>query len=384
MSLGERVDELVPEQRDFPSRLHHPRVAARIGAWLGICFFVAFATGVLSHLAQDPNSWLPAQPTWGYRLTQGVHVAAGTAAVPLLLAKLWTVYPRFWIRPPKDSKALALHAAERGSIGLLVAAAIFQLATGLMNSSQWYPWSFSFRATHFAVAWVAVGALALHIAVKLPVIRAAYEPEPPEDAEPEGDGLSRRGLVRTAGLASVAAVVLTAGSTVPWLRKVSVFGVRSGNGPGGVPINKSAKAAGVTASATDPAYRLAIAYGDRSLSLARADLAAMTQRTSGLPIACVEGWSAHGEWTGVRLRDLLDLVGAPRGATVEVTSLQASGPFRVTHLPGQFADDDLTLIALGLDGEALSIDHGYPARLIAPNRPGVLQTKWVSRLEVQT
>ena len=30
----------------------------------------------------------------------------------------------------------------------------------------------------------------------------------------------------------------------------------------------------------------------------------------------------------------------------------------------------------------LHIDHGYPARLIAPNRPGVQQTKWVARLEV--
>ena len=26
--------------------------------------------------------------------------------------------------------------------------------------------------------------------------------------------------------------------------------------------------------------------------------------------------------------------------------------------------------------------HGFPARLIAPNRPGVLQTKWVARLDV--
>ena len=41
-----------------------------------------------------------------------------------------------------------------------------------------------------------------------------------------------------------------------------------------------------------------------------------------------------------------------------------------------------TLLALGLDGESLSIDHGYPARIIAPNRPGVLQTKWVDRIEV--
>ena len=374
-----------PEQRDFRSRLHHPRVAARLGAWLGICFFVAFATGVISHLAQQPDSWLPSRPVWGYRVTQGLHVAAGTACVPLLLAKLWTVYPRFWIRPPKAARELALHAAERASIGVLVAAAIFQLATGLANVTTWYPWSFSFRATHFAVGWVAIGALVVHIAVKLPVVRAALAPPAsgePAEPEPPGDALSRRGFVRTAGLTSVAAVLLTAGGTVPWLRRVSLFSARTGDGPQGVPINKSARAAAVTASATDPAYRLEVAYGDRAVSLSRDDLLGMPQRTSGLPIACVEGWSAHGDWTGVRLRDLLDAVGAPRGATIEVTSLQERGPVRVTHLPGQFADDDLTLLALALGGEPLSIDHGFPCRLIAPNRPGVFQTKWVRRLEV--
>ena len=270
----------VPEQRDFPSRLHHPSVAARVGAWLGICFFVAFATGVISHLAQQPDSWLPSRPVWGYRLTQGLHVAAGTACVPLLLVKLWTVYPRFWIRPPRPRRDLLLHAAERASVGVLVAAAVFQLATGLANVTTWYPWSFSFRPTHFAVAWVVTGALVVHIAVKLPVVREALATSADED-EPAGDGLSRRSLVRTAGVASAAAVLLTAGGTVPWLRKVSVFSARSGEGPQDVPVNKSARAAGVTATATDPAYRLEIAYADRSTSLSRDDLLAMTQRTVG-------------------------------------------------------------------------------------------------------
>ena len=32
---------------------------------------------------------------------------------------------------------------------------------------------------------------------------------------------------------------------------------------------------------------------------------------------------------------------------------------------------------------ALHLDHGYPLRLIGPNRPGVLQTKWVTRLVVR-
>ena len=51
-------------------------------------------------------------------------------------------------------------------------------------------------------------------------------------------------------------------------------------------------------------------------------------------------------------------------------------------LPGAFADDPLSLLALDLDGDPLSLDHGYPCRLIAPSRPGVLQTKWVRRIEV--
>ena len=80
------------------------------------------------------------------------------------------------------------------------------------------------------------------------------------------------------------------------------------------------------------------------------------------------------------MRDLLGAAGA--GGDVEVTSLQQAGAFRRTLLPRNFADDERTLLALDLAGEPLSLDHGYPCRLIAPNRPGVLQTKWVSRLEV--
>ena len=41
-----------------------------------------------------------------------------------------------------------------------------------------------------------------------------------------------------------------------------------------------------------------------------------------------------------------------------------------------------TLLALEAEGSPLHLDHGYPVRLIAPNRPGVLQTKWVSRIVI--
>ncbi len=35
-----------------------------------------------------------------------------------------------------------------------------------------------------------------------------------------------------------------------------------------------------------------------------------------------------------------------------------------------------------MNGEVLAPDHGFPVRLIGPNRPGVQQTKWVGRIEV--
>jgi len=145
----------IPREDDFRSRLRSPAMAARIGLWLGICFGIAFVTGLISHYAQQPHQPVPfpTRPSWGYQVTQGLHVVAGTAAVPLLLVKLWTVFPKLFSRPPRRLAELLLHGAERVSIAVLVAAAIFQLSTGLANTAQWYPWSFHFRATPIPDLW---------------------------------------------------------------------------------------------------------------------------------------------------------------------------------------------------------------------------------------
>lgn len=407
-----RLTARAPQPSDFTSTLRSPAVAARIGVWLGICFGIAFLTGVYSHIQQVPMPWipLPTRPTWLYRVTQGLHVISGTAAVPLLLVKLWTVYPRLFARlNTRNPRALLLVALERGTIGILVAAAIFQLATGLANSAQWYPWGFAFPATHFAIAWVAIAALLTHIAVKLPVIRTAFahdvddvdEGDPDEVAGPprvhagaapmtsapdtvrHPAPLSRRGLLRLTWVATAVAVVTTAGATVPALRKVSIFGVRTGTGPQGLPVNKSAVAANVVAAASDPNYQLTIKAGSQMKELSRADLEAMPQVSVTLPIACVEGWSASGVWTGVRVADLLRPVSGGTSADVLVTSLQTHGSYIQTLLPANYVADPDTVLALMLNGADLNLDHGFPCRLIAPNRPGVLQTKWVRELEVQ-
>jgi DMSO/TMAO reductase YedYZ molybdopterin-dependent catalytic subunit len=120
------------------------------------------------------------------------------------------------------------------------------------------------------------------------------------------------------------------------------------------------------------------------MRLTRAQLAELPQRTHRLPIACVEGWSRNATWAGVAIADLLALVGADPASVVRVRSLQTRGAFASSELPADFSSDPRTLLALELNGETLDLDHGYPCRIIAPNRPGVLQTKWVTSLEVAT
>jgi Oxidoreductase molybdopterin binding domain len=378
-----------PLRRDvFGSPLRSQKLSAQLGLWLGIAFGVCFLTGLTSHYIQHPPSWFwwPSRPVWLYRVTQGLHVATGLATVPLLGAKLWSVYPKLFTWPPARS---LLHALERGSVAVLVAAALFQLVTGVLNVSRWYTaMPFFFTISHYLTAWLAIGALLVHIAVQLPAIRAGlsrHRPEePPTDLLPTG-GLSRRGLLTTVAASAGVITLATAGETVPALAPVSVLGPRRPTlGPQGLPVNASAAGTGITHLATDPGYRLRLTgpAGTRLLTLA--DLAALPQHTVSLPITCVEGWSADGLWTGVRIADLTVLVGVPDGeAQVLVESLQRGGPYRASVLARPHARDPLTLLAIKLHGQPLALDHGYPARLIAPNRPGVMQTKWVAAITVE-
>jgi hypothetical protein len=374
----------VPRAEDFRSPAHAPAVTSRIGLWLGVAFGLCFLTGLASHLAQQPPGWFswPTRPVSLYQITQGVHVISGIATIPLLLAKLWTVYPRLFIRPPRRPPAAVLtHAAERLSILVLAAAAFFELVTGVFNVAQSYPWRFFFPAAHYAVAWVATGALVIHIGVKLPATKTGLSGRMRDGDRPgPGQATSRRAFLRTTWAAAGVAVLATAGVAVPWLAPISALAWSTGKGPQGLPVNRTAAAAGVRVPA---GWRLEISWPGGAHSLTLAELAALPQRAATLPIACVEGWSATATWTGPRIADLLAAAGAPGGRSIRVDSLERGGRYATSVLPAAHAADPLTLLALKVNGEVLHPDHGYPCRIIAPSRPGVLQTKWVNQLAVQ-
>ncbi len=364
----------------FPSPLRSARLTSLAGVALAVAFGICFLTGVLSHLVQHPPGWFwwPSRPVGLYRVTQGLHVATGLASVPLLGVKLWSVYPRLFAWPPLRDPAAAI---ERLGITALVAGSLFQVVSGVLNVARWYaPMPFFFTAGHYWVAWLTVGGLLAHIGVKLPVVRDALRHPP---APGPAGGISRRGLLGAAGAAAGLITVATVGQTVAPLAPVSLLAPRRPTiGPQGLPVNRTAAGAGVRDMARDPAYRLVVAGPSGRVALSLADLAALPQHTVRLPITCVEGWSATGTWSGVRLRDLAALVGADP-ADAEVESLQERGRYRVSAVAGPHLRDPLTLVALRLGGAPLHLDHGYPARLIAPNRPGVLQTKWLRRITVR-
>ncbi|MBA2609863.1 MAG: molybdopterin-dependent oxidoreductase [Actinobacteria bacterium] len=365
----------------FTSPLHDERLAAWLGAALGITITVCFATGLVSHGIQNPPSWFtwPSRPVNLYRVTQGLHVMMGIASIPLLLAKLWVVYPHFWTWPILRGLTSAV---ERLFVLVLIAGSLLLLSTGVVNIAYWYSvMPFNFVRTHFWTAWLVVGALVVHIGAKTTTTRAAFSRG--RHAPIEGS-LTRRGFLVATGAAAGALALTVVGETVAPLKRLAVLAPRRiGTGPQGVPVNKSAAQAGVVKKAKSDNYRLKIdGKVATPLRLTLADLRALPQHHADLPITCVEGWSAAASWSGPRISDLLEAAGAEAGARVTVQSLQKGGSFATSDLePSHIADPDC-LLALDLGGEALHIDHGFPARLIAPNRPGVLQTKWVARLEV--
>jgi DMSO/TMAO reductase YedYZ molybdopterin-dependent catalytic subunit len=394
------------------SPLRGPWLTSILGSVLLVLFGIVSLTGFLSHAAYEPSlphngivdpstdlpllfDW-PTSPAWLYVLTQGLHVSLGYMVVPVLLAKLWSVMPRLFAWPPFTSPAMAL---ERLSIALLVSSSVFQLATGIANAQYWYPFKFNFVIAHYWGGVIFVGAFLLHFLIKLPVVVRAYrergvikplrddllrtkpEPRDPDGlvaAKPSPPTISRRGLLAFTGAGAGLVLVGNAGQALGGpFRKVAFLAPRRS---GGFPVNKTFAAAAVPRDSIGPAYRLQLRGGDRDVDLSRDQLSGMTQRSESLPIACVEGWSATRAWTGVPLRDLARIAGMPDAEEVLVTSLQPKGVLREISLTGDQIHDPRSLLALQVEGEDLTLDHGYPARIIVPALPGVHNTKWVGTL----
>ena len=383
----------------FTSTLRSTAVTSRIGLVLGIAIALLFVTGLLSHYQYEPWQWLPvpAKPVWGYRLTQGIHIATGTATIPLLLFKLWSVYPNQFRFPPVRS---IRHAIERATVAILVCTALVQVTTGFLNVLNWYPFAWFFPPVHRFLGYVLVGSVLLHIGVKLPDIAYGLKAKVPEAdvlteipwdenpashsnagtlPNPPTPGISRRGMLAAAGAGIGVVVITSVGQTLTPLEPLGLLAARQWTkGPQGVPVNRTADQAQVMAAATAADWVLEV-VGPKPYTLTLADLESRAVHQAQLPISCVEGWSVGATWRGLSLLEIVQQAGGATNSRVQVLSLESVG-YNHSFVEGpQLA---AALLATHINGERLTLDHGYPLRLIAPNRAGVLNTKWLTRIEV--
>jgi DMSO/TMAO reductase YedYZ molybdopterin-dependent catalytic subunit len=405
----------------FRSPLRGPWLTSVFGLVLLVALPIVVVTGLLSYIAYAPQfgqaipgdvGWLrlpaftwPARPSWLYRLTQGLHVGLGLVIIPVVLAKLWSVIPRLFVWPPARSIAQAL---ERLSLVMLVGGVLFEIVTGVLNIQYDYVFGFSFYDAHYFGAWVFIAGFGMHIAVKIPrmvtglrslsvreVLRTNRSDTSPQSPDPDGlvaadpaePTMSRRGALALVGSGVLLVGVLTVGQTLGGASRRAALLLPRGRGlgdsQGDFPVNKTAVAAGIGPETVGASWRLTLRGGPAEVVLDRAALAAMPQSTARLPIACVEGWSTVQTWSGVRLTELARLAGVPTPRAARVASLQRGGAFGAAMLQANQIDHPDALLALRANGTDLSLDHGYPARIIVPALPGVHNTKWVTSIEFE-
>lgn len=127
---------------------------------------------------------------------------------------------------------------------------------------------------------------------------------------------------------------------------------------------------------------------DTPMKFTYADLLALPQEERVVTLCCVSnevGGDLIGNavFRGVMLRDLLDKAGVQAGAE-QVFSTSLDGwtcgfPIEVA-LDGRDA-----MVAIGMNGETLPLEHGYPARLVVPGLYGyVSATKWLAEIKLST
>ncbi|WP_148574116.1 molybdopterin-dependent oxidoreductase [Nocardioides caldifontis] len=126
---------------------------------------------------------------------------------------------------------------------------------------------------------------------------------------------------------------------------------------------------------------------ERELELSYADLLDRGLVERRITLTCVSNpvggeLAGNATWLGVPMHVLLEEAGVRPGADA-VRSLSADGFTAGTPLSVLADPDRGALVAVGMNGEPLPLEHGFPARMVTPGLYGyVSATKWLVELEV--
>jgi DMSO/TMAO reductase YedYZ molybdopterin-dependent catalytic subunit len=120
---------------------------------------------------------------------------------------------------------------------------------------------------------------------------------------------------------------------------------------------------------------------DEPLKLRAPDLERLPRVEQSSRLKCVQCWSARVRWEGFRCAELFKLAG-PRPEATFVRIDCADRYYDCVSM------EDLlharTLFAVGMNGEALTPDHGAPLRLVMPSKYGYRSSKLITKLTFTT
>jgi len=114
---------------------------------------------------------------------------------------------------------------------------------------------------------------------------------------------------------------------------------------------------------------------EKPVTLTYEEILALPKSIADARLTSVSGWSVRGQWGGVRLSDLLALVGPKPEATH--TQFISYREIYTTCIPLDVALKERTLLAYEFDGEPLEAEYGGPVRIFCPYLWGYKSAKSV-------
>jgi DMSO/TMAO reductase YedYZ molybdopterin-dependent catalytic subunit len=248
--------------------------------------------------------------------------------------------------------------------------------------------------------------------------RLKGQPEPPADTAHDGDadqagrGASRRGFFAAAGITAVAAGLAAGGGRLLGAARNNIARAREAirlpspaQAAAVIPEGVQSPVPGVTPWLTpsNEFYRIDTALSvpeinvndwelrvhglvEQELTLTFQDLLDADLIESHVTLTCVSNpvggnLAGNAKWLGLPIREVLARVRPKDGAdmvlSTSIDGFSASTPIEVLQ------DGRDAMLAIGMNGEPLPLEHGYPVRMVVPGLYGfVSATKWVVDLEV--
>ncbi|MGW0035337.1 molybdopterin-dependent oxidoreductase [Gordonia sp. NPDC003376] len=349
--------------------------------------FLAVGSTVVDHTPTAVREW--AITTFG--TSDKVALFTGMAVIIALIAAGCGLLERRW--PPAGSVVIAAF----GLLGVLA-------ALGRPGSTA------SFAVPSIAAA--TVGVVVLRILVGL-IGHRGGSAGPDAAGEETGTGVTRRFVLTAAAIAAAAAAVgaigraLLADAAATVADRARVLLPTPARPAPPVPADANLHVPGANRFVTANAdfYRIDTAlqvprlttegwslrvHGmvDEEFTLDWDELVAMPMTERLVTLTCVSNevggdLIGNARWLGVPMAALLDRAGVRPGATMLLST--SSDGWTCGTPVSAVTDNRDALLAIGMNGEPLPIEHGYPVRQVVPGLYGyVSATKWVVDWELTT